>query len=118
MKYKPQAKLVRYMLTGYLITGEPLVSELAQEKWFQIEPSAHISPFGFVGWLYFRTIRTYKPFRLCRMVIFEALVGCHDILILNKSPIKWRRRPDMTLAVGWDVNHQGKQRNKLVIQWL
>ena len=64
------------------------------EKWFQVEPSAHISPFGFVGWLY-----------------FEALVGCHDILILGKSPIKWRQRPDMTLAVDWDVKHQLKKTN-------
>ena len=42
------------MLTSYLITGESLVSEPAQEMWFQIEPSAHISPFGFVGWLYLK----------------------------------------------------------------
>ena len=56
-----------------------------------------------------RTIRTYKPFWLCWMVIFEALVGCHDILILVKSLIKWRQRPDMTLAVDWDVKHQFKQ---------
>ena len=26
----------------------------AQEKWFQVEPSTHISPFGFVGWLYLK----------------------------------------------------------------
>ena len=56
-----------------------------------------------------RTIRTDKPFWLCWMVIFEALVGCHDILILVKSLIKWRQRPDMTLAVDWDVKHQFKQ---------
>ena len=46
------------------------------------------------------------------VVIFQALVGCHDILILGKSPIKWRQRPDMTLAVDWDVKHQLKQTNK------
>ena len=46
-----------------------------------------ISLFGLVGW------------------IFQALVGCHDILILGKSPIKWRQRPDMTLAVDSDVKH-------------
>ena len=45
------------------------------------------------------------------MVIFKALVGCHDILLLGKSPIKWRKRPDMTLAVDWDVKHQFKQTN-------
>ena len=46
------------------------------------------------------------------MVISEAFVGCHDILILGKSPIKWGQRPDMTLAVDWDVKYQLKQSNK------
>ena len=41
--------------------------------------------------------------------VFEALVGCHDILILGKSPIKWRQRPDMTIVVDWDVKYQSKQ---------
>ena len=45
------------------------------------------------------------------MVMFEALVGCHDI-ILGKSPIKWRQRPDMVMAVDWDVTNQFKQTNK------
>ena len=68
------------LLTDHLITGYPLRSELAQEKWFQVKPSIPISLFGLVGW------------------IFQALVGC-------KSPIKWRQHPDMTLAVDWDVKH-------------
>ena len=46
------------------------------------------------------------------MVIFKVLVGCHDILIFGKSPIKWRQRPDMTLAVDWHVKYQFKQTNK------
>ena len=29
--------------------------------------------------------------------------------MLSKSPIKWRQRPDMTIAVDWDVKHQFKQ---------
>ena len=82
------------LLTDHLITGYPLRSELAQEKWFQVKP---ISLFGLVGW------------------IFQALVGCHDILILGKSPIKWRLRPDMTLAVDWDVKHLFKQTNYLLV---
>ena len=36
----------------------------------------------------------------------------HDILMLVKSPIKLRQRPDMTIAVDWDVQHQFKQTNK------
>ena len=75
------------LLTDHLITGYLLRSELAQEKWFQVKPSIPISLFGLVGW------------------IFQALVGCHDILILGKSPIKWRQHPGMTLAVDWDVKH-------------
>ena len=31
---------------------------------------------------------------------------------LGKSPIKWRKRPDMTIAVDWDVKHKFKQTNK------
>ena len=43
--------------------------------------------------------------------MFKALVGCHDI-ILGKSPIKWRQRPVMVMAVDCDVKHQFKQTNK------
>ena len=27
-------------------------------------------------------------------------------ILVNYSPIKWRQRPDMTLAVDWDVKNQ------------
>ena len=50
--------------------------------------------------------------------MFQALVGCHDIFILGKSPIKWRQRPDMALAVDWDVKHHfqtNKNNNVLVL---
>ena len=43
------------------------------------------------------------------MVVFEALVGCHDVLIFGESPIKWRQRPDMAIAADCDVKHQFKQ---------
>ena len=43
------------------------------------------------------------------MFLFEALVGCHDILILGRSPMKWRQRPGMTIAVDWDFKFQFKQ---------
>ena len=46
------------------------------------------------------------------VVIFQALAGCHDNLILGKSPLKWRHRPDKTLAVDWDVKHQLKRKKK------
>ena len=41
----------------------------------------------------------------------EAHFECHAILMLGKSPLKWRQRPDMTIAVDW-VKHQFKQTNK------
>ena len=31
------------------------------------------------------------------------------IFILGKSPLKWRQRPDMTIAVDWDDKPQCKQ---------
>ena len=40
--------------------------------------------------------------------IYEAHFECHVTLMLGKSPIKWRQRPDMTFAVDWDVKHQLK----------
>ena len=43
-----------------------------------------------------------------RWLFYEAHFECYDILMLGKSPIKWRQRPDMTIAVDWDVKHQIK----------
>ena len=74
----------------YYITY-PLKSEPAQQKWFS------------------QTIHTYKPYWYAWVVIFsEAHFECHDILMLGKSPTKWRQRPDMTIAVDWDVKQQFK----------
>ena len=33
---------------------------------------------------------------------FQAYFGCHDILMLGKSPIKWRQHPAVTIALDWD----------------
>ena len=41
--------------------------------------------------------------------IYEAHFEYRDILMLGKSPIKWRQRPDMTIAVDRDVMHEIKQ---------
>ena len=60
-----------------------------------------------------QTFHTCKPYWLSWVVILEeAHFECHDILMLGKSPIKWRQRPDMTIAVDWDVKHQFNQTNK------
>ena len=56
-----------------------------------------------------QTILTYKHYWLGWLVTFEAHFGCHDILNVGTSPIKWRQRPDMTIAVDCDVKHQFKQ---------
>ena len=45
-----------------------------------------------------QTIHTRKHCWFSLVVIFEALFGCHDVLILDKSPIIWRQRLDMTIS--------------------
>ena len=69
------------------------MSEPAREKWFS------------------QDIHTYKPYWLSWVVIFynEAHFECHDIPMLGKSPIKWRQRPDLTIAVDWDVKQMSFQ---------
>ena len=32
--------------------------------------------------------------------------------MLDRSPVKWRQRPDMNIAVDWDAKPQIKQTNK------
>ena len=46
------------------------------------------------------------------MVIFMKHI-MSAILMLGKSPIKWRQRPDMTIAVDWDVKNQFKQTKRV-----
>ena len=69
------------------------MSEPVQEKWLS------------------QAIHTYKSQWFSWVVIFEAIFGCHDpghdVLILGISPIKWRQRPDMTIAV--DCDHTIKE---------
>ena len=48
--------------------------------------SIHVSHFGLLGWLY-----------------LKAHFGCLSILMLGRSPIKCRQRPDVTIAVYCDV---------------
>ena len=65
------------------------MSEPALEKWFS------------------QTINTYKPYWLSWVVIFmEHILGV--MTSLDISPIKWKQRIDMTIAVDWDVKHQFK----------
>ena len=53
-----------------------------------------------------QTIHTCKPYWLSWLFIFEIHFGCHDNLILGKSPIKWGRRPDMTMTVDGDATNK------------
>ena len=62
-------------------------------KVVQVKPSIHIRLIGLVGWLYLKQF------------------GCHAIL-MGKSHIKWRQRPDMTIAVDWNGKQQFKQTNE------
>ena len=49
------------------------------------------------------------------VVIFEAHFGCHDILILGKSPQNVSSVPT-TVAVDWDIKHQFKLTNSNTVQ--
>ena len=53
-----------------------------------------------------QTFHTHKPLWLCWMVIYLALAECHDILFLDKRPIKWRQRSDMTGTLSINSNKQ------------
>ena len=44
------------LLTDHLITGLPLRSVSAYEKWVQVKPSIHISSIGLEGSLYFKHV--------------------------------------------------------------
>ena len=39
----------------------------------------------------------------------HALFGCHDILMLSRSAVKSRKRPNMTISVDWDAKPLIKQ---------
>ena len=43
------------------------------------------------------------------VIIVETLCACHDVLILGKSPIKWRLRPDMTISHCWALRKLGHE---------
>ena len=43
--------------------------------------------------------------------MLKALFGCHDVLIWGKSPISWRQRPDISLALVLGVKHQLEHKN-------
>ena len=81
------------LATLHLITGEPLRGfESVQEKWFQVKPSILNISVHLRGYFIREQIR------------------CHDILILGRSTIKRRLRPDMTVAVDWDTKPQIKHK--------
>ena len=41
---------------------------------------------------------------------FQAHFGCHDILILGKSSIKWRQHPIIIIALALDMTNRKKNR--------
>ena len=53
-------------------------------------------PLGHLLYVFIVSITIFT--QLIYSVIMQALGVCHDILSLGKSPIKWRQRPDMTIA--------------------
>ena len=83
------------LLNDHLIAGLPLMSGSAKEKWY-----SQTHPY------------IYALLALLGGYIYEAYFECHVILILGKCLIKGRHRPDMTIAVDWDVKHHFKQTNE------
>ena len=81
------------LLTDHLITGLSL-----PRKSGLVKPSIHNALLAKLGGY-----------------IYEAHFACHDIVMLGKSPIKWRQRPDMTIAVDWDVNHEFNQNKQRIL---
>ena len=68
-----------------------------------VKPFIDISFISLAGWLY----------------LYEAHFECHDILMLGKSPMKLRYRPDMTISADWDVKchfKQNKQRRVIMLE--
>ena len=82
-----QAKLLRYV-TIHLIS-----LSLPRKRGSSQTIHRYISLIGLIGWLYMKHF------------------GCHDVLILGTSPIKWRQRPDMIIAVDWGTKPQLEQTN-------
>ena len=57
-----------------------------------------------------------KPFILVNLIdLVGWLFGCHDILMLSRSPIEWRQSPKMIIAVDGDAKPQLKQTAILTI---
>ena len=50
----------------------------------------------------------YTPVILDGSNVYKAHFECHDILMLDKNPIKLRQHPDMTMAADWDIKHELK----------
>ena len=42
--------------------------------------------------------------------LFKAHFGCHDIPYVGKKSQTWRRHPNLTIAVDWDVKQQISRR--------
>ena len=53
-----------------------------------------------------RVVVSYK-----RKYVHEVLVNCLVKLALEKSVVMWTDRPNMTIAVDWDVKNQTKSKS-------
>ena len=49
--------------------------------------------------------------------IFKHILSRHEILMLSRSPIKCEQRPDLTIAVDWDVKQHIDQTSNNV-NWI
>ena len=56
----------------------------------------------------------YAYIRFLWWLYLKAHFVSHDIQMLGRSPIKWKKYTDMTIAVDWDVKQQTIQTNKML----
>ena len=68
-------------LTGHLITGQPLGSELAQETWFQVKLSKHL---GLCGLLTLSNVDAGEtaPTPVTTVLSLQNLMDANEFLVL------------------------------------
>ena len=75
------------------------ISNKVHARYMRVEDA--LNAFGTRSMNVHTYIHTYKPYWLSWVHGYnnEVHFECLDILMLGKSPIKWRQRPDMTIAL-------------------
>ena len=57
--------------------------------------------------------KSNHPYIKAFLVYLGGYFGCHNVIMLGKSPVKCRQHPDMTIAVDWDAKSQSNKQSLL-----